>query len=292
MNNSSLQTEYLNLDSSQSGFSKHNEKANSVKEKCTYFGLTNHSVEKCFKKIRKDKEKARSAGASSNKNSDCPPRKRFRCGSVDHIIAKCQKPPKDGEKKNGKKVSFQDKEKGNSAKDNSDDEDDLKVYASMARMSNDDVSEKKDYGDSPQLTSWILDSGATCHMTPEVTDFIPGSLEDTDKFIEVADGHHVTAKQKGSVRIQMFDDNGETFIATLYNVLLASDLCGILFSIITLMNAGHTCLFHKGFCTVYFGAKEDNAVPLPYSAVRKHAFMGKKKVWRVQRKIQKERKLL
>ena len=44
-------------------------------------------------------------------------------------------------------------------------------------------------------------------MTPEVTDSIPGSLEDTDKFIEVADGHHVTAKQKGSVRIQMFDDN-------------------------------------------------------------------------------------
>ena len=33
------------------------------------------------------------------------------------------------------------------------------------------------------LTNWILDSGATCHMTPEVTDFIPGSLEDMDKFI-------------------------------------------------------------------------------------------------------------
>ena len=112
-------------------------------------------------------------------------------------------------------------------------------------------------------------------MMPEVTDFIPGSLEDTDKFIEVADGHHVTAKQKGSVRIKMFDNNGETFIATLYNVLLAPDLCDRLFSVITLMNAGHTCLFHKGFCTVYFGAKEDNAVTLPHSAVRKHAFMGK-----------------
>ena len=35
------------------------------------------------------------------------------CGSVDHLIAKCPKPPKDGEKKNGNK----DKEKGNSAKD-------------------------------------------------------------------------------------------------------------------------------------------------------------------------------
>ena len=39
-------------------------------------------------------------------------------------------------------------------------------------------------------------------MTPEVTDFILGSLEDTDEFVEVADGHHETTKQKGSVRIQ------------------------------------------------------------------------------------------
>ena len=66
----------------------------------------------------------------------------------------------------------------------------------MARMSSDDKCESRDYGDSSQLTNWILDSGATCHMTPEVTDFVPGSLEDTDGFIEVADGHHVTAKQK------------------------------------------------------------------------------------------------
>ena len=66
----------------------------------------------------------------------------------------------------------------------------------MEGMSNDDASKNKAYGDSSQLTIWILDSGATCHMTPEVTDFIPGSLEVTDKFIEVADGHHVTAKQK------------------------------------------------------------------------------------------------
>ena len=77
----------------------------------------------------------------------------------------------------------------------------------MAQMSNHDKRENKDYGNISQLTNWILDSGASCHMTPEVTDFIPGSLEDTDKFIEVADGHHVTAKQKGSVHIQIFDYN-------------------------------------------------------------------------------------
>ena len=199
-------------------------------------------LENCFKKIRKEKEKSRSAGTSSNKNSNRPTRKYFRCGSEDHIIAKCPKPPKECEKR---RKSGKSKENFIPAKYNSDDEDDLKVYASMARMSNDDKRKNKDYGDSSQLTNWIFDSGATCHMTPEVTDFIPGSLEDTDKFIEVADGHHVTAKQQGSVRIQMFDDNGKTFVATLYNVLLAPDLCDRLFSIIALMNAGHTCLVHK-----------------------------------------------
>ena len=160
----------------------------------------------------------------------------------------------------------------------------------MARMSSDDERESKEYGDSSQLKNWILDSGATCHMTTEVTDLIPGSLEDTDKFIEVADGHHVTAKQKGSVRIQICDDNGNKFVATLYNVLLAPELCDRLFSIITLMNARHTCIFHIGFCTVCFGAKEDNAVTLPYSAQRKHALQEKFRM--CQRKIQQERKLL
>ena len=87
-------------------------------------------------------------------------------------------------------------------------------------------------------------------MTPEVSDLIPGSLEDTDKYIEVSGGHHVTAKQKGSVQIKMCDDNRNKFNITLYNVLLAPELCDRLFSIITLINAVHTCLFHKGFCTV------------------------------------------
>ena len=69
----------------------------------------------------------------------------------------------------------------------------------MARMSGNDECPSETFGDSSQLTNWILDSVETCHMTPEVSDFIPVSLEDTDKYIEIADGHHVTAKQKGQV---------------------------------------------------------------------------------------------
>ena len=89
------------------------------------------------------------------------------------------------------------------------------------------------------------------------------------------EGHHVTAKQKVQVRVKMCDDNGDNFITMLHNLLLAPDLCDRLFSIITLMSLGHTCIFHKGFCTLYFVAKENNAVTLPHSAQRKHAFLGK-----------------
>ena len=39
------------------------------------------------------------------------------------------------------------------------------------------------FGKSSQLTNWILDSGAMYHMTPEVSDLIPGFLKDTDKNI-------------------------------------------------------------------------------------------------------------
>ena len=90
----------------------------------------------------------------------------------------------------------------------------------------------------------------------------------------------------------MCDDNGKTFIATLYNVLLAPDLCDRLFSIITLINAGHHCIFHKGFCTVYFGEYKKNAVTLPHSAQRKHAFTEKIKDMSKKNKLSVGKKLL
>ena len=57
------------------------------------------------------------------------------------------------------------------------------------------------------------------------------------------------------------------------------------------MNAGHGCLFHKEICTVYFGAKEDNAATLPHSAQRKHAFTGKIKNMSKKNKIPARKKI-
>ena len=171
LNVSSLQADYLNIYSSSSGSSRHNEIAHYVQANCTFYGGNNHSAEK-FKRIRKEMEKACAVDVSSNRSSERPPRKCFICGSEYHMIAKCPNPTKYNEKRL-KQVRFY--EKGNSVCNNGEDNNDHKICASMARMASYDERKIVKYGDSSQLTNWILYLGSTCHMTPEVSDFIPGS---------------------------------------------------------------------------------------------------------------------
>ena len=59
-----------------------------------------------------------------------------------------------------------------------------------------------DFVDSSQLTNYILDSGATCHMTPYISDFILGLLVNTDKYIEVPDENFITEIKTGEVQIK------------------------------------------------------------------------------------------
>ena len=85
--------------------------------------------------------------------------------------------------------------KVNCACNNNKNNSDLKIYAYMARMSGNDYCPSVYFGESSQLTNWILYSGAICHMTAEVSFSIPDMLKDTDKQIEVAEVNHVMAKK-------------------------------------------------------------------------------------------------
>ena len=98
-----------------------------------------------------------------NRQTERTSRKCFRCGSEDHLIKKCPNQPKDNTKQR-KQVRFN--EKGNRVCDNRKNNSDQKIYAYMARMSSNDKCTSGNFGDSSQLTNWILGSGATCHMTP------------------------------------------------------------------------------------------------------------------------------
>ena len=86
-------------------------------------------------------------------------------------------------------------------------------------------SPRRYFGDILQHTNFILDFGATYHMTPKISNIVPGLLVESNKYIEVADEHFITAKQTGKIQINICYYNGKPFIATLYHVLFAPDLC-------------------------------------------------------------------
>ena len=130
-----------------------------------------------------------------NKRKELTPRRCFRCKSEDLLIAKFPNPPKDNDKwQNQVRLSKIVNRALQKECNNGDNKNDQNIYAYMSCMSNNDKSSSRNFSDSLKLTNWILDSVATCHMMPQVSDFIPGSLEDTDKHIEVSDGYHITAK--------------------------------------------------------------------------------------------------
>ena len=62
-------------------------------------------------------------------------------------------------------------------------------------------------------------------MTSGISDFVPISLVETNKYIEFIDEHFVTVKQTGEVQINICDDNIKPFTAELYKVILAPELC-------------------------------------------------------------------
>ena len=80
------------------------------------------------------------------------PRKCFRCGSENHMIAKFPKPPKKNEKQ---REEGRFNEKGNRACNNSKNKSDQKIYAYSSPMSGNDEFPSGHFGDSLQLTNWI-----------------------------------------------------------------------------------------------------------------------------------------
>ena len=91
------------------------------------------------------------AGDSDNKRTKRTIRKYFRCGSGDHLIRKFLKPPKEIDKRL-KQVCLSERGNRSSQKecDNVKNNNDRKIYASMARMYDNYKYPSKDFGDSSQ----------------------------------------------------------------------------------------------------------------------------------------------
>ena len=104
----------------------------------------------------------------------------------------------------------------------------------MANLSN--VGRKRmDYvEDIPlvhDLYNWVMDSGATCHMTPHESDFLPETVRSANKVVEVADGHTVPATLCGTVLVITSTDLGQKINLRIEDVLLVPNLERRLFSL-------------------------------------------------------------
>jgi len=96
------------------------------------------------------------------------------------------------------------------------------------------------FGVGERLTIyWLIDSGATAHMTPFESDFVPGSLISCFILVRVADGSLIPATAMGTVEFKFELPDGTTKIWPLYNVLLVKGLNKRLISTKELNDLGH-----------------------------------------------------
>ena len=104
------------------------------------------------------------------------------------------------------------------------------------------------------LSNWLMDSGATSHMTPRLAD-----LEDVEEGlnlgIEVADGHIIHCTKSGKVRINMIDDNGNPLDAFLVDTLYVPGLNRRLFSITKFASLGHAASIQRNSIKLLFGSE-------------------------------------
>jgi hypothetical protein len=122
-------------------------------------------------------------------------------------------------------------------------ESDSSESAHMAYIGSDDNG---DNGDPSDLRNWGVDSGATSHFTPYMSDLI--DRESCNVGITISDGSEVTGTFKGKVKISLSTNKGRACNLTLTNVIFVEGLNRRLFSVMAFCkNKNYSINFnHKG----------------------------------------------
>jgi hypothetical protein len=120
------------------------------------------------------------------------------------------------------------------------------------------------------LNLWLVDSGATAHMTPFLTNLDPSSFKPTPSSIRSANQTYVSGVGVGNVTLTIKDaQNGKCISWMLYNVLVVPAIPKCLISVEKLCRLKHEIRFR--FDTIKFILHSPNGmntvviVPLPFA---------------------------
>ena len=190
----------------------------------------------------------------------------YNCGKKGHISPNCPEPKKPRSnypKKSDSKVNSASS-KNITLLNNTN----ANAQANMANLSN--VGRKRiDYVEDVPLVhdlyNWVMDSGATCHMTPYKSDFLPETIRSVNKVVEVADGHTVPATLCGKVLVITSTDLGQKINLRIEDVLLVPNLERRLFSLMSLIEQDHDVRLsrNKGVQIYFSGERSPVTIPMP-----------------------------
>lgn len=100
-----------------------------------------------------------------------------------------------------------------------------------------------------KVDGWILDSGATCHISCRKDNFV--SLNDNHREkVSVANGNEVMSSGRGNVKIDFVNDDGTSTKVTMCDVLFVPDIGGNLISVKRLTEKGFKINFMNNKCEI------------------------------------------
>jgi len=117
---------------------------------------------------------------------------------------------------------------------------------------------------------WVIDSGASAHMTPFRKDC--KNVQTANRKIFLADGSAVLCKEMGTIEIPILDGHTKLGILRLDNVLIVPSLDRRLFSVNSFLQNGNNWV-HFENSHIHLGIKDGPKIKIPISSLQSNALV-------------------
>ena len=104
--------------------------------------------------------------------------------------------------------------------------------------------------DSREADSWIVNSGATCHICNDRRSFVEIHTMKKPQDVMLGDGHALSAIEAGDVTLELVLRNGKTKCCRLHNVLYVPKLAYNLLSVSKVTKVGKRVKFYSNDCQI------------------------------------------